>query len=308
LFFLPSIWLNGCLPLFDSVRFIVSHPLGRKSRWKSLSRFVRWQIGSRILPGGAVVEFVAGTRLLIRPSMTGATGNLYVGLHDFEEMGFLLHFLRSEDLFADVGANVGSYTVLAAGACGARAHSFEPVSAAFEDLRDNIALNRLGDRVVARKVVVGARAGSAHVSCDQDTVNHVVTERREGAAAVETVPQVRLDDELEAAPAVVKIDVEGFESQVLAGMTRLLASDGLHAVILELNASGARYGVEDQALRRTQSDAGFLECSYDPFRRAIEPRPAGFDRPGNSIFIRRREFVEERIASAPRVVVHGVAF
>jgi hypothetical protein len=37
-----------------------------------------------------------------------ATGNLYVGLHEFEEMAFLLHFLRRGDLFADVGANVGS--------------------------------------------------------------------------------------------------------------------------------------------------------------------------------------------------------
>jgi hypothetical protein len=46
--------------------------------------------------------------------MTGATGNLYVGLHEFEEMAFLLHFLRPGDLFADVGANVGSYTILAA--------------------------------------------------------------------------------------------------------------------------------------------------------------------------------------------------
>ncbi|HEY8154701.1 MAG TPA: FkbM family methyltransferase [Myxococcota bacterium] len=296
------------MALLHTVRFIVSHPLGRKARWSALSRFARWQIGSRILPGGAVVEFVGGTRLLVRPSMTGATGNIYVGIHDFEEMGFLLHFLRSGDLFADVGANVGAYTVLAAGACGARARSFEPVSSAFEDLRDNIALNRLGERVVARKVVVGASTGSAQMSCDQDTVNHVVTERLDGAAAVETVPQVRLDDEFEEAPAVVKIDVEGFESQVLAGMPRLLASNALLAVIMELNASGARYGVEDRALRRTMSEAGFVECCYDPLRRALEARPAGFEHPGNSIFIRRRDAVEARIASAPRVVVLGIEF
>lgn len=296
------------MALADTLAFILSHPLGRKARWETLSRFARWQIGSRILPGGAVVDFVEGTRLLVRPSMTGATGNIYVGIHDFEEMGFLLHFLRRGDLFADVGANVGSYTVLAAGARGARVHSFEPVSAAFEHLLDNIALNRLADRVVARRVAVGASTGTVEVSCNLDTVNHVVSKRSDGGVEVETVPQVRLDDELEEVPAIVKVDVEGFESEVLGGMSRLLASDGLLVVILELNASGTRYGVEDRALRRTMSEAGFIECSYDPLRRALEVRPAGLDHPGNSIFIRRRDAVEDRIASAPKVVVNGLEF
>jgi len=43
------------------------------------------------------------------------------------DMGFLLHFLRKDDLFLDVGANIGSYTVLAGGAVGAKSISFEPV-------------------------------------------------------------------------------------------------------------------------------------------------------------------------------------
>ena len=56
------------------------------------------------------------------------------------------------------------------------------------------------------------------MSCDLDSVNHVVSGgRKEGA--VETVPQVRLDAELVEVPVVVKIDVEGFESQVLEGMS-----------------------------------------------------------------------------------------
>ena len=296
------------MALIDTLAFILSHPVGRKSRWKALSRFVRWQIGSRILPGEVVVDFVGDTRMLVRPSMTGATGNIYVGICEFEEMGFLLHFLRRGDLVADVGANVGSYTVLAAGACGARVHSFEPVSATFEDLRNNVTLNRLDDRVVARNVAVGASGGSVEVSRDLDTVNRVVSKRSDVGVAVETVPQVRLDDELEEVPVVVKIDVEGFESQVLEGMPRLLASDELLAVIMELNASGMRYGVEDRALRRTMSEAGFLEYSYDPLRRALEVRPAGFERPCNSIFIRRRDAVEDRISSAPRVVVHDLEF
>jgi hypothetical protein len=40
--------------------------------------------------------------------MTGATQNLYCELHEYNDMAFLLHFLREEDSFADVGANIGS--------------------------------------------------------------------------------------------------------------------------------------------------------------------------------------------------------
>ena len=45
---------------------------------------------------------------MARKGMTGASGNIYFGLHEFEEMGFLLHFLREEDLFIDIGAYIGS--------------------------------------------------------------------------------------------------------------------------------------------------------------------------------------------------------
>lgn len=47
--------------------------------------------------------------------MTGATGNWYCGLQEYEDMSFVLHALRPGDLFVDVGANIGSYSILAAG-------------------------------------------------------------------------------------------------------------------------------------------------------------------------------------------------
>lgn len=66
--------------------------------------------------------------------MRGATGNVYVGLHEFESMGFVLHVLRSSSAFIDVGANVGAYTVLAAGGWeppGSRLNPCRPHIAAF---------------------------------------------------------------------------------------------------------------------------------------------------------------------------------
>jgi hypothetical protein len=43
---------------------------------------------------------------------TGVTGNIYVGIQDFYEISFALHFLKENDVFADVGANVGFYSII----------------------------------------------------------------------------------------------------------------------------------------------------------------------------------------------------
>ncbi len=81
--------------LLNTYRFIANHPLTRDHKIHAMSRWLRWQFGSRVLGWPVVVPFVGDTRLLARPGMTGATGNIYCGLHEFEDMAFVLHFLRS---------------------------------------------------------------------------------------------------------------------------------------------------------------------------------------------------------------------
>jgi hypothetical protein len=88
-----------------------THPLTRGAPWKAWIRFVVWQIRSRI-HDDLIFSWIEGQRLAVRRGMTGATGNIYMGLHEFCEMMLPLHFLREGDLFLDIGSNVGSYTVL----------------------------------------------------------------------------------------------------------------------------------------------------------------------------------------------------
>ncbi len=101
--------------LRKTLRYILVHPLSKRNRTKAFLKYLCWQIGYRLNPYPIIYPFVEKSKLIIAKGMTGATGNIYVGLHDFEKMGFLLHLLRPEDLFADVGANIGSYTILASG-------------------------------------------------------------------------------------------------------------------------------------------------------------------------------------------------
>jgi FkbM family methyltransferase len=254
---------------------LLRHPVGRRHPVRTLFRFVRWQIVTRVRPGPREVPFVGGTRLLVSRGMTGATGNVYLGLHEFAPMSLVLDALRPEDLFLDVGANVGSYTVLASGVVGCRTIAFEPVPATVEALEANVRLNDLGDRVRVVQAAVGDTSGTVLVTTTRDTTNRVLTEEEstDGGASWDDrleVPLVRLDDavspaELAAAERVIlKIDVEGFEVPVLRGAEGLLASGKVLAVLVEINGSGAAFGHADADIVEVLRQNRLVEVGNSP--------------------------------------------
>jgi FkbM family methyltransferase len=275
-------------------RFVWSHPLNAGHRIAALGRVARWQLASRLLAGPIALPFVEGTSLFARRGMAGATGNWYCGLHEVREMAFVLHVLRKDDHFVDVGANVGSYTVLAGGAVGARVTAVEPVPETFQHLMRNVALNGLTARVRACPCGLSDAPGRLRFTEGLDTMNRVLAEGEE-LSAVE-VPVRTLDEVVGAdTPILIKIDVEGHERAVLRGGTRTLADPVLLAVVMETNASGARYGIDDAELFSLMRGHGFSPWGYDPFaRRLVDVGEGG----GNTVFVRDRAAVEERVRSA----------
>lgn len=278
----------------ELLRFVWNHPLNAGNRTAALGRVARWQVASRLMAGPIALPFVDGTSLFVSRGMTGATGNWYCGLHEVQDMAFVLHLLRPGDGFLDAGANVGTYTILAAGAAGARVTAVEPIPSTFAHLQRNIVLNGLEPLVHAVRCGLSNRAGRLRFTADLDTVNHVVADH-EKVPAVE-VPVRTADDLLGGAcPALIKIDVEGHEHPVLEGAARTLADARLLAVVMETNGSGSRYGIQDQDLFALMARHGFDACTYDPFARRMIDLPPGA---GNSIFIRHRAAVEARLRDA----------
>jgi len=198
-------------------------------------RWARWQIGSRLAPGPIVVPFVGATVLVVERGMTGATGNVYCGLHEFEQMAFVLHYLRPGDLFLDVGANVGSYTILAAGAAGADAVAYEPVRETWARLVRNVRANALEDRARCVRSAVGEQSGTATMTRGRDSMNQIVSDVSP-TDDVESVPLISLDETVEAPVTghlVAKVDVEGHEPLVFAGAGRLLSAGVFSALVVE---------------------------------------------------------------------------
>lgn len=288
-----------------TLSFLLNHPLSRGRKLQTLRRFIAWQIGARLVPGPVVCPFANGTWLLARPGMAGATGNVYVGLHEFAEMAFVLHLLRPGDLLVDVGANIGSYSVLAAGGAGAHCIAFEPGSAAFAWLERNIRVNNITALTQCHLQAVGAGLGQVALSIHGDTVNHVLS-NPEPTDDFARVAMTTLDATLAGrAPLMLKIDVEGFETEVLNGAAQTLSNTVLRCLLLELNRSGERYGHSDEAIRRRLRAEGFEECVYQPFERRLRERSVQDAVSANALFIRDRAFVEARLQEAAPIEVNG---
>ena len=286
--------------MLKTLRFIWTHPLNEQGRLSALGRFFRWQIVSRLAPGRTKVPFVGETRLFMRKGMTGATGNYYCGLHEPDEMGFVLHLLRPGDLFLDVGANIGSYSILAGG-IGARVLSIEPIPETFRLLEDNVALNRLTHLVECRCLGIADQSGMLKFTSGLDTMNHIIDEN-DVADGIE-VPVETIDSILQGrCPTLVKIDVEGHEARALAGARTTLRDQRLQAIILETNGLSDRLGHGPAELTETLREAGFAIHHYDAVQRELRPGPRG----NNSIFVRDADAIRDRLTSSRRhTIVNG---
>ena len=280
--------------MWNVLRYVWRHPLNANGKLAALWRLLRWQVASRLMPGLIALPFVENTFLFATRGMTGATGNWYCGLHEVNEMAFALHLLQPEDHFVDVGANIGSYSILAAGAARARVSAVEPIAATSAHLQRNVVLNGLAARVHCYQAGLSDASETLRFSSQLDTVNHVLN-LDEGLRG-EDVAVMRLDDLVgDDIPTLIKIDVEGYEFKVLRGGNNTLSDRRLIAVIIETNGSSERYGVSDAMLIAAMQAHGFAPYGYDPFRRELHERaPAN----GNTVFVRDREAVVRRCRAA----------
>lgn len=228
--------------------------------------------------------------------MHGVTGNVYVGLVEYEDMAFVLHLLRKGNAFLDVGANVEVYSILAAGR-GANVLAIEPVPATYEQLLDNIYLNRFHDRIDARNMGVGKEPDELTFSTQTGPTNHVLAPGEAGDHAVTVVVDALDTTATGWAPTMIKIDVEGFEANVIRGAAGLLAQDSLQAVLVELNGLGARYGFSDADIHAQLLKHGFRPAHYDPVARqlhALEDHRTE----GSTLYVRPSIELDQRLRQA----------
>jgi FkbM family methyltransferase len=177
-----------------------------------------------------------GRRLGIFPPLVRALRKLSGARYEQRFGAALLAAIRPGDIVWDVGANEGLYTEQFARRVEPSGHvvAFEPSPRNVEVLR-----NRFTDssRVTICPVALADQAGTAtfYANGSGDGTTDSLVART--PAAVPHQVEVRTGDEflLRFPPNVVKIDVEGFELEVLRGLREVLASPVLRSVLIEVH-------------------------------------------------------------------------
>ena len=287
---------RGFASIVNTLRFITSHPLTRHRPMDALARFLLWQVKSR-LRKYSTVDWIAGSKLVVCRGMHGATGNIYCGLHEFADMAFLLHLLRPDDLFIDVGANIGSYTVLSAKVCGAACIAIEPDPGSLKALERNLEVNEIRNLVQIKVTAVGARIGTARFSVNRGTMNQVLDGPGDGDLGRD-VHLTTIDSLVGVQnPIMMKLDVEGYEAEALLGASSVLANQSLIAVQTE---------TADNLVKTLLEQAGFEKFYYSPFDREICMEQEGKATQGNNhLYLRDRDECRRRVERAQRHKIMG---
>jgi FkbM family methyltransferase len=164
------------------------------------------------------------------------------GVWERFETHLLLALLREGEQILDIGANIGWYTVAAAHRVGPAGHvfAFEPDAKNFAILTANVRQSGLAC-VSAERLALGRESGSGSLRSSADNQGDLrVRDFRKSGNAVAVGGEVRvaaLDDYLAnntqfdvARLRIVKMDVQGFEHEVLCGARNLLRNLARSAV------------------------------------------------------------------------------
>jgi len=150
------------------------------------------------------------------------------------------------DVLWDVGANVGVYTIYGAMKRGCRVVAFEPAAANYWTLNRNIEINRLDDRVVAFCIAVARSTGfdrlhmpATFAGASGGNYGTAIDHRGDGFQAILRQGAIAycIDDLVKTLlfPTYIKIDVDGIETDILAGGRNTLADARVRSVNVELN-------------------------------------------------------------------------
>ena len=159
---------------------------------------------------------------LTSPSVTGFVARLFL----FEPgLWRWMAGFQPDYTFLDVGANIGVYSVAAAGLFGVRVAALEPYAPNLQTLRSNVAANRLGDRVIVLPIAASDvertgrllhEGGEAGAAAQHFVGGEATGDANETFATVEGVPVDRLVERGTIPfPTRIKIDVDGNEIAVI---------------------------------------------------------------------------------------------
>jgi FkbM family methyltransferase len=147
---------------------------------------------------------------------------------DYEpELRWILSKLSSGDIFIDVGANIGIYSIHAAKKVGPKGRVFaiEPSKGATTHLRENVRLNNLSDTITVVNAAASEKSGKLFLSGNPDQWNSLQLSPSPPGEEIQvtTIDEIiSFHSNINSSVKCIKIDAEGAETEILNGSEKTL--------------------------------------------------------------------------------------
>ena len=216
--------------------------LGSKTRLPG--RYVLAEIAAKLfMPKSGFLEGHVGMYRVLFDFRDLLQRQMYFELYEQPETRLIHAVLDTGDVFLDVGANVGYYSLLASQIVGdsGQVHAFEPIPQNVVALRRTILANGITN-IVVNQVAVGDRPGSLDLFVSDQKVGSsgwasIVPSRRR--SKVVTVERMAIDHYVQSGSIsrvkLAKLDIEGGELDAFRGMISLLGQPDAPDLLCEVN-------------------------------------------------------------------------
>ena len=204
---------------------------------------------------------------------------LLKGSYEPEMADTLRAFLKPGDVFVDVGANEGYFSVLGAKQVTQRGRviSVEPQARLLPVIAENLRLNEVTNATVVN-MAISASKGSVDLYLAPDTnsgssgiYNTGKTRRASAPVMTQTLTELLAESNIQEA-ALIKIDVEGFEYEVVMGSQEVFCERRIRALALEFHPEI----LASRGLAMAPIGDFLMACGYELDRRFI-----------NTVFVRK---------------------
>jgi FkbM family methyltransferase len=190
----------------------------------------------------SIIEVRVGGRRMVVDLKDYVLGRiLYLdGQYEADVQGLMRHMDLQNSVCLDIGANIGLHTIVMSHYVGSsgKVFAFEPEAHNFHLLEQNMRMNEAGN-VVAVKSAVGSSETTCRLSLNASNFgDHRVSTVTSANGNFQQVPVTTIDVQLREFPdgavKFIKIDVQGFEYEVMQGMKATLKRNPDAIIIIEV--------------------------------------------------------------------------
>jgi len=262
---------------------LISRLKGGETKWQKERRMRKWD-AAKASNQGVRKKLNIGAEMMLYPGDYLAL-QIFNRTFEPDQQNFIKKYLRAGDIFVDVGANLGVYSLLAGDILrgNGQVYSFEPTPAVFQRLVENVEINKFNN-VHCYPFGLSSRDESREILVYEhgyDAFNSFAPQPRRDDYKKELVKVVAWDSfarqhKLVGNVTLMKIDVEGWEVKVLEGASESLSAKSAPDLIVEFSEVNARLANSScKSLYQTITGFGYQLYEVDPLNKFLAHHQEG---------------------------------